>query len=322
MSGVDPPSSEPANTFQATVFSAEITDLEQLRDADSTVGVQVDYFQLEPGPYSASIHWVLTESVCFFSERYGRKTRFVGTLPDNVVGLGLFSGPEPARWCGTSVQAPTLALLPPAAQVDLVLAGGSHSSILFVPCALWDELAIGTAWDRLLRLDATGLVALEGVLERVEALRQEDCVPERIEALIAETLTALQDAAREQPTRTKAQERTRKLVQSCEALALQKPKVQQLAKLLRVSERTLHYAFQHERGLSPKAQLRALRLNEARRDLLAGDPSEDKVSTLAQAWGFTHMGHFATAYKKFFGESPSVTLQTPRPSLSRLPARP
>jgi AraC family ethanolamine operon transcriptional activator len=80
-----------------------------------------------------------------------------------------------------------------------------------------------------------------------------------------------------------------------------------LCRELAVSERTLHYAFQEVRGLSPMAYFNACRLNAVRRELRAAGDTVT-VHDIAQRWGFWHTGEFAAAYLRLFGELPSQTL--------------
>ena len=80
-----------------------------------------------------------------------------------------------------------------------------------------------------------------------------------------------------------------------------------LCRELAVSERTLHYAFQEVRGLSPMAYFRAFRLNAVRQELKTA-PDTATVQEIAQRWGFWHTGEFAAAYRRLFGELPSQTL--------------
>lgn len=76
------------------------------------------------------------------------------------------------------------------------------------------------------------------------------------------------------------------------------------------SGRTLRYAFEEAFGMSPKAYLQAHRLNQVRRDLSGLRPAEEiRISDVANAWGFWHMGQFAADYRRMFGELPSDTLQ-------------
>ena len=85
--------------------------------------------------------------------------------------------------------------------------------------------------------------------------------------------------------------------------------VADLCRELGVSRRTLQYSFQEVLGLNPVAFLRAMRLNGVRRDLKAASRHGDSVQDIAARWGFWHLGHFVTDYKRMFGELPSETLR-------------
>jgi AraC-like DNA-binding protein len=76
-----------------------------------------------------------------------------------------------------------------------------------------------------------------------------------------------------------------------------------------VSVRTLQEGFQRHVGRPPLRQLRRVRLDRARADLVAGSPYRDSVGAIAHRWGFTHLGRFASSYEAAFGESPSATLR-------------
>jgi AraC family ethanolamine operon transcriptional activator len=80
-----------------------------------------------------------------------------------------------------------------------------------------------------------------------------------------------------------------------------------LCREVAVSERTLHYAFQQLRGLSPMAYFKVSRLNAVRQELKAAPASTATVHAIAQRWGFWHSGEFAASYQRLFGELPSQT---------------
>jgi AraC-like DNA-binding protein len=84
-----------------------------------------------------------------------------------------------------------------------------------------------------------------------------------------------------------------------------------LTELTGVSGRALYEGFKRFKGASPKACLRAIRMQAARKELLEGGDSDD-VTMVAQRWGFTHLGRFASNYQKIFGEKPSQTLRRRR----------
>ena len=90
------------------------------------------------------------------------------------------------------------------------------------------------------------------------------------------------------------------------------PRIQELSDDLNVSPRQLYRAFQAEVGMSPAKYLRRYRLTRARLDLLAADPTETTVTSVAFSLGFWELGRFSVEYRRLFGESPSQTLITPR----------
>jgi AraC-like DNA-binding protein len=74
--------------------------------------------------------------------------------------------------------------------------------------------------------------------------------------------------------------------------------------------KTLVNLFHETFGRTPIIYLRQLRLRQARRALLAADPRETTVSSVALDCGFWELGRFAAAYRRMFGESPSRTLRS------------
>ena len=83
----------------------------------------------------------------------------------------------------------------------------------------------------------------------------------------------------------------------------------ELCQELKTGQRALYYAFQEYFGLPPMQYLKILRLHGVRRALKSAVPQSSKVSKIAEAYGFWHMGQFSADYRKMFGESPSTTLK-------------
>jgi AraC family ethanolamine operon transcriptional activator len=82
-----------------------------------------------------------------------------------------------------------------------------------------------------------------------------------------------------------------------------------LCKAAYVTERTLRNGFQEMFGISPKRWLKRERLSAVRKDLKTADAKASQVREIAVKHGFTQFAHFATDYRKQFGESPSQTLR-------------
>ncbi len=86
-------------------------------------------------------------------------------------------------------------------------------------------------------------------------------------------------------------------------------RLSETARHLGVSQRTLEYTFKKQLGMTPKRYLQILRLHAIRDELKAADPRVTNVSDIALRYAFFHLGHFASEYKKLFGESPLQTLK-------------
>jgi AraC-like DNA-binding protein len=82
-----------------------------------------------------------------------------------------------------------------------------------------------------------------------------------------------------------------------------------IAEAAGVSGPTLAREFRRELGTSPVAYARARRLDGTHRDLTCAHRTKTSVAAVAARWGFTHLGEFAAAYARQFGERPSETLR-------------
>ncbi len=71
--------------------------------------------------------------------------------------------------------------------------------------------------------------------------------------------------------------------------------------------RALEYGFHEIFGMSPVSYIRTLRLNRVHHLLLSADTAQRTITEIALDCGFWHLSQFAMDYRKFFGESPSVT---------------
>ncbi|MBW9204561.1 helix-turn-helix transcriptional regulator [Mumia sp. zg.B17] len=82
--------------------------------------------------------------------------------------------------------------------------------------------------------------------------------------------------------------------------------VADIADAARVTPRSLQIAFRRHLGTTPMAYARRVRLDHARRDLLAGRDG-DTVTAVASRWGFHNHGRFAAEYRELYGENPGDT---------------
>ena len=85
-----------------------------------------------------------------------------------------------------------------------------------------------------------------------------------------------------------------------------------LARQCHVSVRTLQEGFRRHVGMSPMAYVRVVRLRGAHRDLRSANPTDSTVAAIAHRWGFTHLGRFAAAHQRRYGQTPLQALHAAR----------
>ena len=84
--------------------------------------------------------------------------------------------------------------------------------------------------------------------------------------------------------------------------------ISDLVEELQISPRTLQHGCKSYLGFTPKEYQQYIRFNEIHKTLLQSSDLKMNIADIAKKFNFYHMGHFASEYKKFFGETPSQTL--------------
>jgi len=81
-----------------------------------------------------------------------------------------------------------------------------------------------------------------------------------------------------------------------------------MARVAKVSARSLFRQFKKDRGYSPADFAKQMRLNRAR-EMLEQPAQDSSVTQIALRCGFQNPGHFARDFRLAFGELPSETLR-------------
>ncbi|WP_329013654.1 AraC family transcriptional regulator [Streptomyces sp. NBC_00690] len=84
--------------------------------------------------------------------------------------------------------------------------------------------------------------------------------------------------------------------------------VERLALAAGTSPRSLQRQFREYVGVAPREYVLQVRLARAHDNLRIVRPGTVTVADVALRWGFSHMPRFAAAYRRRYGELPSVTL--------------
>jgi AraC family ethanolamine operon transcriptional activator len=301
-------------------------------------GWDIDFRQIDSGPLSVEILQVGVGACLLSHARFNRRFLQRGVAPAGMRTFGLVeSGVEDVTWGGRVVDETTLIVFHPLGEFEAVAAAGFDCYVLS-----FAERHLGVVANHFGLLDAfQGLDGADMVAthdpDDMASLRRRlgsfcadvgdfhdsnpgcelpaDMAAELEYEIPGHILGAL--AGSELDLRLPPEELRYSVAKRAVAFAEENSDevltVENLREATGVSRRTLNYAFREHLGVTPKAYLKSMRLDAARRDLGRSDP-DAKIADIANRHGFWHMGQFAADYRKQFGELPSNTLRRPADS--------
>lgn len=299
------------SAVSTTVRSAEIAEANSLRYSRTDAGLfSLDEVRL-PLSYSFEVEPVGKLNISHrvsgtgerhtygASDRYGPGDVYIAAHPDQAyTGVNESAAPHSVL----ELAYLDLALLDRVAATD---PARRHGSVRFTSLAPVSPAA-AALW-KATRGHVAGLLAdpqaaqplLIGNVARLLATVAIATFPN--DALISPTITDRHDASKVAARRATA---------FIEEHADEDIAVTDIAAAVHVSIRAVQLAFRRHLGTTPMAYLRRVRLDRARRELLAADPGRTSVAVVAYRWGFSSPGRFAAYYRKNYGVLPSQTLRS------------
>ncbi len=293
----------------------------------------LEFNQLDKGEFNASLNQVVSGGVSVSECRFNRKLLQKGDSPSNAWTFGVPADPQMHyRWRGQSVESHDVIAFESGVELDSVSETGFHIYAVSVADDLLESLCEAEEWKALKEIvgHAGKIECDPGTIAKLrsgarEVLSHTDKLSfgmmpldgratESARGLSNSILQAFQEAGdqskRREPSlkvRSQALERALAVIHD---RAHEPVGMEELYEASEASGRTLRYAFEERFGMSPKAYLQAHRLNQVKRELSGGDLVKGiQVSDVANAWGFWHMGQFASDYRRMFRELPSDTLK-------------
>ena len=289
------------------------------------------YQQLAPGAFEGETTDIWLGSMQVFRERSNRRVHQAGSAWPGSITFGVpLAMQGAARFCGQAMDLDSVLVLGPGSELDFLTSPTLDIvgiSMRYEQLATLEQRksarALASAWTsaRLIRLDPACAARLRAlarslfeVIEADPARLGHHGVREQIgDDLVNGLAEALLDAA-VQPPIADRHVNERALVRQARDYVLAHADdpltVERLCRVLGLSRRSLQYAFEHVLGTSPVQYLRAARLHGVRRELKSTPRGAASIQDIAARWGFWHLGHFITHYRRLFGCRPS---ETPRP---------
>ena len=319
------------------VFAADLpsdrritfTSVEENEEELRRLGVKQEMRQLGSGIYRCDLAIRSMEGCELFSDRFNKPILMHLEPPPDTVGF-LFPRSVSGKFLasGKNVGSEKLLFFPEGSGADITIPALAGSEAFLIPEQRFIEIsqALCPAMDRPESLMAIGgntaqLHLLRRSLADLVAHREPDSCGDLSVNLIDQTIAWMGDSTnfryyagiKDNSARIRVARLAREFI---EEHYWQTVRLEDLCRVTGVGIRSLQRAFRDYFGATITDYLKAVRLNEARRELASADPSSESVARIALKHGFTHLGRFSIAFRECFGESPRKTLARYESNLS------
>ncbi len=305
----------------------QFVDFDEL--AEETRQWDLDLRQMDRGKFHGELLQFGLSGAHVSEARFGRALVQKGTPP---IGLRTIAVPANQNvqfsWRGQPVSGQDLVIFPSGADLSCVSTPDFHIYTCSFPenmlASISDAISLGELDDLsegegVVRCRMAAIRSVRKCLHKLcnairdgrLALTNQELVDHATGDLPMRLLSTISTAHRGSSPRI-TRKREMALVRAetyVEQFAQENISVRDICHAAQVSQRTLEYAFFERFGMTPKAFLIAHKLNAARRELRSADATKENVATIANRWGFWHLGQFAADYREQFDELPSQTLR-------------
>ena len=300
--------------------------VEENEETMRAFGVTQEIRQLGTGTFRCDMAVRSTAQAEFFADRFNKAFTMYLEPPSGTVGV-VFprSASERFRSSGQNVANDKMVILPDGSGTDIVASDLSGSEAITIPHTRFREMvevlcptSVAPERTAVTRGDIAGLDRLRNAMLELLAHPERPADDEQVQNLIAATVTWMGSSSNGGhvgtitfiPVRT----RVAKLAQEfIEEHYREVVRIEDICRFARVGVRTLQRSFREYFDLTITDYLKTVRLDSARRELVAAEQAEDRVSTIALRNGLTNVGRFSVEFRKRFGVLPRETLAA-RPS--------
>jgi AraC family ethanolamine operon transcriptional activator len=312
---------------QTFFLHQHISDFEEF--CTSALNWDLDYRQLECGPFSSEILTFGNNRVIFSRGKLGRRMLQRGGSPQGMFTFGLLVDQQTSiYWRNNDVSGKQLFIFPPDGELFSVTQSDFDVFVISLTERTLDQVCASfelpefralikghevfqcdpqmlTSFKKfLLRTEQEYATMQQSIHNSMQFTQLENELSEQIVRLLADNALPI---SQKQPR--KRDHALLTAVTYIHELGNNVITMPHLCDACNVSQRTLEYAFRERYGLTPKEYTLIHRLNNARKHLRTADPDKENVSVIARQHGFWHMGQFSSNYRKLFAELPSHTLK-------------
>jgi len=290
---------------------------------DAVQGFDVEFRQLDRGPLSANLSFLVTAECSIQDVSFTRRFHQKGIGPTDMLSFGLPDESTLRNWRGAPISESRLLNFSRPGGYDSVSEKGFSAYTFAVSERLLQaELDAQGSAIRAADLQASGDwrlpdANLASLLRSIgyQAISNETAIAEqparvaKLQSSLVHVIAQIVIADEIIESRISAEQRNQAIGRSLELIHTGSDaiSIRDIQSQSGVCWRTLNRAFNDRFGIGPKQYLVSVRLAAVRKDLQSAS-SEKTITEMAGKWGFGHMGRFSSSYREMFGELPSVTL--------------
>jgi AraC family transcriptional regulator, ethanolamine operon transcriptional activator len=289
-----------------------------------------DYTQLSKGSFSGELTSVSYQNLQIFRESMNRAVDEIASAPLDTYVIGLSTANEGnSTWGLLPVKPNSLITLDKNSELIFRTANNSDITAAAIPAQRLEEYASSVEWIDLRKVMST-IKPVETISQNsarklqsalVDGIRYMSDIHEDVDTdivwhhfedeLMATCLQTLLEASDNKSPNYDHRihryivNRVRDATLSSSGYPLT---IGELCTELRISRRTLNFAFSRVLGITPVAYMRNIRLHRIRAEFKSSSHRVRSVADVASKWGFWHMSLFSRYYKELFGETPHETL--------------
>ena len=306
----------------ATAGRIIVSDIEEL--AHSVDPWQLRMNQISPGKLRATFTVVPLLGMLLTRERWSHRVAASGATPPGYAAFAAPCGSQGFTWCGSRMEPHRLAYSPDSKETDFVTGQWDEHWTMLIPVTmlndyLGEQLAADLMVDsRSIQGDPQLIAQLTSkVLSTIALLQgssgyradqsEQHLLKTQLLLAASGVLLGCDSGRFDKVDATRRFQAYRAARSAIEADATN-IKIEELAKELGVSRRSLEVGFAQSMAISPKLFARYVRLNSLHRKLLHASPRKLSVTEAETRLNFSEFGRTAGYYRELFGELPSETL--------------
>ena len=301
----------------------EFSSAEEMEELFKDVGIEQPMRQLGRGAFRSALAATITKDAEFYSDRYNRKiSMHLESLDGNVGFVFPRSASGDFLAAGENIGNEKLLVVPTGSGVDITgpsLIGSESIAISEKRFAELNQTLCPTIESpenlTLVEGDNAQFVALRQAVTEIVAHPELDANGETAANVVASVIAWIGDIQGQHPPIELSESMRRihiaKIAQDyIESHYQDAVHIEDLCRVSAVGVRTLQRYFQEYFDLPVSQYLKTVRLDSARRELVAANSSETSVTNIAMTHGCTHLGRFSVEFRERFGVSPHEVLDS------------